>query len=242
MLRKMPLALLLISSSALAAQKKCELFQNEGSFGFERSGLSGSLQDGSGGNKLDIKNDLGISHTTTGLKAMLNKSTTHHKFGFKLEKYKHSGSKKLSSNIVYNGAQYATASLISSKVSLKWAKVKYRYRFTSDFALGMDVDALRLKTMVNDVETKKTLVMPAIALEYAHAVEEGLNFIAKGSSTISGNSKQHYGYAGIAYDLQMLGCSCLHLGYQYKKLDIHADKINAKLKYQGLYAGISMKF
>jgi hypothetical protein len=237
----MPLALLLISSSALA-QKKCELFQNEASFGFEKSALSGSLQDESGGSKLDIKNDLGITHTTTGLKAMFNKSTTHHKFGFKLEKFKHSGSKKLSSNIVYNGSQYATASLISSKISLKWAKAKYRYRFTEDFALGLDLDALRFKTMLNDEETKKTIVMPAIALEYMHPIEEGFSFITKASSTISGNSKQHYGYAGLSYDLKMLGCSSLHIGYQYKKLNLHTDKIHADLKYQGLYAGLAMKF
>ena len=241
MLRKMPLALLLISSSALA-QKKCDLFQYEASLGFERSGLSGTIQDGSGGSKLDTKSDLGISHTKAGIKAMMSRSTTHHKFGFKLEKYKHSGSKKLSSNIVYNGAQYATSSLVSSKLSLKWAKVKYRYRLTKDFSLGLDVDALRFKTMVNEEETKKTIVMPAIALEYEYILEEGLNFIMKGSSTVTGNSKQHYGYAGVAYDLKALGCSCLHIGYQYKKLDIREDKIHANLKYQGLYAGLAMKF
>jgi hypothetical protein len=241
MLRKIPLLLLLISSSALA-QKGCELLQNEASMGFEQSRLSGSLQDGKDGTKLDIKNDLGISKSETGIKAMFNKSTTHHKFGFKLEKYQHSGSKKLSSNIIYNGAQYATASLINSKVSLRWAKAKYRYRPTADFALGTDLDLLRLKTMVNDEETKKTIIMPALALEYEHEIEEGLSVVAKGSSSFIGSSKQYYAYTGLAYDLRLLGCSCLHLGYQYKKLDIQEDNINADLKYQGLYAGISMKF
>ncbi len=241
MLRKMPLALLLISSSALA-QKKCELFQNEASLGFEHSTLSGSLQDSNGGTKLDIKKDLGISQTKTGIKAMFNKSTTHHKFGFKLEKYQHSGSKKLSSNIVYNGSQYATASLINSKISLKWAKAKYRYRFTSDLSLGMDIDALRLTSMVNDDETKKTIVMPAIALEYEYEIEEGLNMVTKGSSSLVGNSKQHYGYAGFSYDLKMIRCTSLHFGYQYKKLELHTDTTDANLKYQGLYAGLAMKF
>ena len=242
MLRKMPLTFLLITSSAFA-DKKCSLYQSQGSIGFEHSSLSGSIQDGSStGSKLQIKDDLGINKSTTSLKAMMSKSTTHHKFGFKLEKFKHSGSKKLSSNILYNGSNYATASLINSKVSLKWAKATYRYRFTPEFAAGVDLDGLRLKTLINEQTHKKTLFMPSFGMEYEKSLEEGLDFIAKGSTSLYGNSSQHYAYAGFSYNPKMLGCSCLHLGYQYKNIHLKENDLRADLKYQGLYAGISMKF
>ena len=162
--------------------------------------------------------------------------------GFKIEKYKHSGSKKLSHNIIYNGSQYASSSLINSKISMKWAKAKYRYRYTKNFSIGVDINGMRFKTMVNNDEVKKTIVLPAVGVDYEKELEEGLNIITKASSTIAGTSNYHYAYAGFSYDLKVLHCTCLHLGYQYKKLNIKTKNINVDLKYQGLYAGLAMKF
>ena len=237
------LFVLFLLFSSLFAKEECNLFQTEGELGFERSELSGTFKvGGDDSTTLDTQKDLGMQKSTARLKAMMSKSTTHHKFGFKLEKYKHSGSKKLSSNIIYNGSQYATASLIKSKISLKWAKLKYRYRFTPDFSLGIDLNGMRLKTMVNENKKKKTLLLPAIALEYQKELEEGLNFIIKGTSTAPNENSHHYGYVGFSYNMKILGCSCLHLGYQYRDLKINSDDIHANLKFQGLYAGLSMKF
>lgn len=244
MLKKLLLPFIFFTSNALWAQEDGNFFQTEAEIGLERSQLSGYIKIGDENNstKLDIKHDMGIKSSKAGLKAMLTRSTTHHKFGFKLEKYKHSGSQKLTSNILYNSSSYAEASLINSEISLKWAKAKYRYRFTKDFSLGVDLNGMRLKTMVNEEEVKKTLLLPALGVDYKRELEEGFNLITKASSTIAGKSNYHYAYAGLSYDLKLLNCTCLHLGYQYKNINIKSDNIDIKLKYQGLYAGLAMKF
>ncbi len=235
---------LLLLTTSLCAQSDKNFFQTEAEIGLERSILTGHIKIGADNNssRLDIKNDLGIDGSEQGLKAILTRSTTHHKFGFKLEKYEHSGSKKLSQNIIYNGSQYASSSLINSKVSMRWAKAKYRYRYTKDLSIGVDINGMRFKTIVNDDEVKKTIVLPAIGVDYEKELEEGLNFITKASSTLTGNSNYHYAYAGFSYDLKVLHCTCLHVGYQYKKLIIDSKDIDVDLKYQGLYAGLAMKF
>lgn len=244
MIKKILLPLLLFLNSALHAEGKGNFFQTEAEIGLERSQLLGHIKIGPEHNstKLDIKNDLGMKSSKEGLKAMLTRSTTHHKFGFKLEKYKHSGSKKLTSNILYNGASYADATLINSELSLKWAKAKYRYRYTKDFSIGIDLNGMRFKTIVNGDEVKKTILLPALGIDYERELEEGLNFISKASSTLIGESNYHYAYAGLSYDLKVLNCTCLHIGYQYKNLNIDTDNIDVALKYQGLYAGLAMEF
>lgn len=241
MIKKVIFVSLTFGTSLFGADCTGNFFQTNAEIGMERSQLSGTLQV-EDGTKLDIRKDLGISHSTAGLKAIFTRSSTHHQFGFKLEKYEHSGSKKLSSNILYNGSQYATASLINSKISLKWAKIKYRYRYNKNLSLGADINGMRFKTMVNENETKKTLLLPALGVDYTKALEEGLHFIAKGSSGFSGKSRYHYAYTGFSYDLKRLHCSCLHIGYQYKALNIENSAIHTNLKYQGLYAGLAMKF
>ena len=241
MIRKLPFAFILCSTF-LSADDSCTMFQSEAEVGFEQSNFTGSIQAGEEGSTLDMKKDLGISKSKKGLKAMLSRSTTHHKFGFKLEKYEHSGSHKLSQDILFNGAQYATSTLINSQLSLKWAKLKYRYRFTPAFSVGTDINALRFKAMVNDNETKKTIVLPSLGIEYDKELEEGLRFIAKTSSTLTGDSRYLYGYMGVSYDLKVIDCTSLHMGYQYKKLEINADDIHANMEYKGLYAGLAMKF
>ncbi len=244
MIKKNFLAFLLLLTTSLYAQNDGNFFQTQAEIGLARSNLSGHISIGSDNNssRLDIKNDLGINGSKQGLKAMLTRSTTHHKFGFKVEKYEHSGSKKLSQNILYNGSQYANSSLINSEISMRWAKAKYRYRYTKNFSLGLDINGMRFKTIVNDDEVKKTIVMPAIGVDYEKELEEGLNFITKASSTITGASSYRYAYAGFSYDLKVLHCTCLHIGYQYKKLNIDTNDIDIDLKYQGLYAGLAMKF
>ena len=244
MIKKLLLPLICVLSTSVLAKEKGNFFQTEAELGLERSQLSGYIKIGSENNstKLDIKNDLGINSSKASLKTMLTRTTTHHKFGFKLEKYKHSGSKKLSSDIVYNGSEYANATLINSEISLKWAKAKYRYRYTKDFSIGIDLNGMRLKTMVNDDTVKKTLLLPALGIDYEKELEEGFNFISKASSTIAGASNYHYAYAGLSYDMKVLNCTCLHLGYQYKNLSIDTDEIDVNLKFQGLYAGLAMKF
>jgi len=243
MIKKL-LTSLLILASALCAEDKSNFFDTEAELGLERSHLSGNIKIGNDQNNtiLDMKNDLGINHSAAGLKAMLTKSTAHHKFGFKLEKYEHSGSHKLSNNIINNGAAYATATLIHSKVSLKWAKIKYRYRFMPNFSLGADINGMRFKTVLNGDTTKKTLLLPALGADYEKELEEGLKIIVKASSTIAGQSNYHYAYAGLSYDLKVLHCTCLHIGYQYKNLNLDEDNLKADLTYKGLYAGLAMKF
>ncbi len=244
MIKKYSLTTLLLFASSLYAQNDKNFFQTQAEMGLERSMLNGHIKIGAENNatRLDIKNDLGINSSKQGLKAMLTRSTSHHKFGFKLEKYEHSGSKKLSKNIIYNGSQYASSSLINSQISMRWAKAKYRYRYTKDLSLGLDINGMRFKTMLNGNEVKKTLVLPAVGLDYEKELEEGLNLITKASSTLAGKSNYHYAYAGFSYDLKVLHCTCLHIGYQYKKLTIDSNNINVDLKYQGLYAGLAMKF
>jgi long-subunit fatty acid transport protein len=243
MLKKSIFLSLFFSTSSLFAECQGNFFQTNVEIGLERSQLNGDIQvSNAEGSPLDIKSDLGITHSTAGLKAMLSRSTTHHQFGFKLEKFEHSGSKKLSENILYNGSSYATASLINSKVSLKWAKIKYRYHYTDRLSFGVDINGMRLKTMINKNESKELLLLPALGLDYKKELEEGLNFIAKGSSSITGDSNYHYAYAGFSYAIKYIDCSSLHIGYQYKSLNIDTDKMDANLKYQGLYAGIAMKF
>jgi long-subunit fatty acid transport protein len=243
MLKRLVFISLSFNAPSLFAECQGNFFQTNAEIGLERSQLTGDIKVGDAqSSRVDIKDDLGINHSTAGLKAMLSRATTHHKFGFKLEKYEHSGSKKLSSNILYNGSSYATASLISSKVSLKWAKIKYRYRYNNKFSFGVDMNGMRLKTMINENESKELLLLPALGVDYEKELEEGLNFIAKGSSSITGDSNYHYAYTGFSYAIKYLDCSCLHIGYQYKSLAIKTDKMDANLKYQGLYAGIAMKF
>ncbi len=230
--------------TSLCAQEGGDFFQTEAEMGMERSRLSGSIQIGDENNasSLDINKDLGITKSALGLHAMLSHTSKNHKFGFKVEKYEHTGSTKLSNNIIYNGSQYANATLIKSKISLRWAKAKYRYRYTKNLSLGLDINGMRFKTMLNDNEVKKTVILPAIGIDYDRELEAGLHFITKASSTITGSSSYHYGYAGFSYDLKVHHCTCLHIGYQYKKLLIHKERINVDLKYQGLYAGLAMKF
>ena len=243
MIKKIPLTFLLLSGTLLA-KDKCSLFQSEVDFGASLNQLDGYIKigDTASSTKLDIKKDLSITKQAASLKTMFSHSTSHHKFGFKLEKYVHSGSKKLTSNIVYNSSLYATATLINSKISLKWAKLKYRYRFTKNFSFGADVNALRFKTIVNKNETKKTLLVPAIGIDYEKELESGFGLITNASSTIAGETSYHHAYAGLSYDLKLLHCSRLHLGYQLKNLSINRGKIDLNLKYKGLYAGIAMKF
>ncbi len=238
------LFLLLMTAASLFADSSKNFFQTEAEIGLERAMLDGHIRIGSDQNSsnLDLQNDLGMMHATGGLQAILTRSTTHHKFGFKLEKYEHSGSTKLSQNILYNSSAYATASLISSKFCMKWAKLKYRYKVSQTFSAGIDLNGMRLKTLVNENEYKKTLVLPALGIDYETMLEEGLQFIAKASTTIANNSNYHYAYAGLSYDLKILHCSALHIGYQYKNLEINADEIHTDLTYQGLYAGLAMKF
>lgn len=242
--QKVLLTFYLLFSSTLFAKDSGNFFQTEVEMGLERSHLGGHLRVGTDSNntQLDLHNDMGLSQATAGLKAMLTRTTKHHRFGFKLEKYEHSGSKKLSDNIIHNGSTYATASLINSKVSLKWAKAKYRYRYTENLSIGVTVNAMRLKTMINEEETKETLILPAIGADYEREIDHRLNLIIKASSTITGDSNYHYGYAGLSYDLKVLNCTSFHLGYQYKNLRIKSDEIDADLKYQGLYAGLAMQF
>lgn len=244
MIKKMLLTFSIFITSTLLAKDNGNFFQTEAEIGLERSQLLGHIKIGPDNNstKLDIKNDLGVKDSKEGLKAMLTRSTTHHKFGFKLEKYEHAGSKKLSSNILYNGSSHADATLINSEISLKWAKAKYRYRYTKDFSIGVDLNGMRFKTIVNHDEAKKTMLLPALGIDYEKEIEEGLNFITKASSTLIGESNYHYAYAGFSYDLKVLHCTCLHIGYQYKNLNIDTDNIDVALKYQGLYAGLAMKF
>jgi len=241
MMKKVFFSCLPFFSPSLYAACSGNFFQTNAEIGLERSQLSGTIQT-TNGTKLDLEKELGLSHSTAALKAMLCRKTTHHQFGFKLEQYEHSGSKKLSSNILFNGSQYATASLINSKVSLKWAKLKYRYRYTKNLSLGVDLNGMRLKTIVNENEVKKTLLLPALGIDYTKPIEEGLNFIAKGSSGVLNDSNYHYAYAGFSYDLKLLRCSSLHVGYQYKALNLKNDNFHANLKYQGIYAGLAMKF
>ncbi len=232
-----------ISSASLFAQTKGNFFQTEAEIGLERSLLNGHIHIGNDTNStLSLKDDLGITHQTAGLQAIFTRLTTHHKFGFKMEKYSHSGSKKLSTNIIYNGSQYATASLVNSKVALRWAKAKYRYRFDETLSIGADINGFELKAIVNEDESKKRLILPAIGFDYEKMIEEGLNLIAKASATLLTTSKYAYGYLGFSYDLKLLHCTCLHMGYQYKHLDINENTFKADLKYQGLYVGLGMKF
>ena len=233
------LTLSMLISGPLIAGKKNDFFSAD--VGAQRTALSGSLSLGKG-TVLDVKKDLGINKAKMGLKTMISRATSHHKFAFKIEKYKHIGSKKLSSKVLVNGASLATASLVSGKVSLKWAKAKYRYRFTPSFSLGSDINALRVKAMIHQKENKKTLFLPAVGVDYEKPLEEGLNIIANASTTVGGTSIYHDAYAGLSYDLKLIHCSALHVGYQYKDLHIHSGLIDADMKYQGLYAGLSMKF
>jgi len=244
MIQKMLLIFSIFLSCELLAKGNGNFFQTEAEIGLEHNQLAGHIEIGLDNNssKLDIKNDLGINHSKNTLNAMLTGSTTHHKFGFKLEKYKHAGSKKLTSNILYNGSSYADATLINSEISLKWAKAKYRYRFTKDFSLGMDLNGMRFKTVLNENEVTKMILLPAVGIDYEKELEEGLNFISKASTTFVGTSTYRYAYAGFSYDLKLLHCTCLHIGYQYKNLHINRDNLDLALKYQGLYAGLAMQF
>ncbi len=244
MIQKHFLTILLLSLVSLHAQSDAYFFQTQAEMGLERSMLTGHIKIGVDNNSSDInlKNDLGIKGATQGLKTMLSRSTTHHKFGFKLEKYQHSASRKLSQNILYNGSHYATSSLVKSEISLRWAKAKYRYRYTKTLSFGADLNALRFKTMLNDNEVKKTVILPAVGFDYERELEEGLGFITKASSTLASRSKYRYAYMGFAYHLPIQHCTCLHIGYQYKNLNIHRDQIAMDLKYQGLYAGLAMQF
>ena len=207
-----------------------------------RGSVDGYIQVGDGATKLDLKDDLGLSGSKNSIQAAITSGSKKHKFGFKATKFKYSGKKKLSKDILINSENYAKATILKSNLDLKWAKAKYRYLADESLSIGVDLNALRLKSKINDKNYKKNLIIPSVAVDYDIDLASDLAFVTKTSLTLFGKSRYADGYVGLAYKLPSKNCPSIHLGYQVNSFKIDTSKLKSKLEYKGLYAGVRVRF
>ena len=208
-----------------------------------RGSFDGYMQVGKeSATKLDLKNDLDLQGSKNSIQASLQSGSKKHKFGFKATKFKYSGKKKLSKNILFNSENFAKATIVKSKLDIRWAKAKYRYVAYDSLSIGLDLNALRLKSQINETKYKKNILIPALAVDYDIPLAADLSLVTKSSLTLFGKSRYTDGYAGLAYKMPFQNCSSLHIGYQASSFKINTSKLKSKLNYKGLYAGVRVKF
>ncbi len=182
------------------------------------------------------------------IKTSLNVKSKKHQYSFQLEKMDHRRKKKLSSDILRNGARLATMSLKKTNISIKWAKFKYRFNLNENISIGADLNAIESKVYSGsrnkkDITHKKRIFIPSIAIDAQKSLDEHLEILAKISSSIKKNSSKYlYKYAGFSYKLPFRKATRVHFGYQSKTLNIITKEINEALHYNGLYTGVAIKF
>jgi hypothetical protein len=223
---------------------ECKAFDRSS---LEVGGLIGSydgyLQIGDkSSTKLDLKDDLDLTKSKNSIQAAITSGSKKHKFAFKATKFKYSGKKRLSKDILINSENYAKATILKSRLDIRWAKIKYRYLADESLSFGVDLNALRLKSTINNKNYRKNLIIPAIAIDYNIDLAADLAFITKTSLTPIGKSRYSDAYAGLAYKLPYKNCSSLHLGYQVNSFKVDTSKLKSELNYHGLYAGIKVEF
>jgi len=229
---------LLLSINLLA--DRCNIYSsNSIEFGSNRGSFDGFIQNGS---LLDLKDDLDLKKSKYNISATLNSAFKRHKFSFKLSKYRYSGKRKLAHNILYNSEQFAKSQMVRSKLDLKWARAMYRYQIIEGVNAGLDLNALRLKTSLNNSIYKKNFIVPSIAIDYSSKLTHSLALQSKISLTPYGKNRALDSYAGIAIKLPFKKCSSLHIGYQVSDLVIDSKGFQSDLNYKGIYAGFRLGF
>ncbi len=214
---------------------------------FEVGGVRGSL-DGEMmvGNEdsttLDLDRDEGLTKSTNNLKAILESGYKDHIFGFKTVRFKFSGKRKLSKDIIFNSDIFAKSTMIRSKLDLRWAQLKYRYRFSKSLNAGIDLNGVELKSAINESRVKDSFLMPSLAIDYNIDLADDLMLVTRTSISPYGDYRYTQGYAGIAFKTKLTNCSMIHLGYQLNQFDINNKAIKASLRYKGFYAGFRVGF
>ncbi|OQX74054.1 MAG: hypothetical protein B6D59_03605 [Campylobacteraceae bacterium 4484_4] len=227
----------------------------DGGFKFETgsNSLEGYLKFKEGnGERIDIKKDLKNDESDMILKPSLSFGSQKHRFNFSFEEFKNTSRTELTEDIIYNGALFASQTFVNSSIKMAWAQIQYLYQIHPNFAVGLSIDGIKLDSILSDDGVQqerytKILILPGINLEGRTTLFEGFDLIGKLSSAnaiSSGNS--FYAYGGIAYKIidktKYFCCTDLHLGYQYKRLEIDTDTFEGEFEYSGLYAGIAIRF
>jgi hypothetical protein len=234
---------LLILSNLLSAKDCGKFSDNSVEFALERNSLSGyvDIKDDNL-SKLETTKDLNLKNIKNSLTALLFKDFKKHSFSFKVNHYKYQGESRLSHNIIQNSLHNATSSMVKNEIDLKWAKASYRYKMYENLQIGADFHGLSAYTQINGKSYRKLLFLPAIGVDYDYELEDDLKLITKTSATLTTDSRHYSLYTGLSFDLGFSNCTSLNIGYQHQNLIIDDKRLKSNLKFDGVYAGIAVKF
>ncbi len=212
-----------------------DIYENRGS-------MDGFLGIHNSDKILSLENDLNLKQSKDHLSAKLQRNFKHHKFGFKFSSFNYSGKKKLTKDIIFNSEAFAKASMLQSRLSLKWARGSYRYKVAQGVLIGADLNGIRAKFSLNNKHYHKHIIIPSLALDYKFDLAQDLAILTKTSLTPVGKNRTLDSYAGLAIKLPFHHCSCLNIGYQVSHIKIDKKDFQNELDYKGFYAGITIGF
>ncbi len=221
----------------------CDAFDKSSiEIGANRGSMGGLLGDGKKDSMLSLEHDLDLKKSKNSLSAKLQSGFNNHKFGFKFSSFDYSGKKKITKDIIFNSETFAKASMLQSRLSLKWAKGSYRYKIAEGILVGANLNGLRAKFTLNGKHYHKHIIIPSLAIDYRFDLAHDLAILTKASLTPIGKNRALDSYAGLAIKLPFHHCSCLNLGYQVSHINIDTKGFQNELDYKGLYAGIKIGF
>lgn len=242
-------AFLLAGSTAMAGEFGIGL-------GYQQNNLSGdALYEGSVANptKVDLEDTLGMDDSDGTFKPTLYYKSGKHTFSFDYEALSYSGNTTITETIRFGDETYNVSDQVQSNMDLDWYTLGYRYGiYTQDklnVGIGIDINLidteLALKTTFVEESVDELIPLPALALDIAY--DFGPASLNANIAGITAGSSGYYVdmYGGFSFDLEDLASikgASLDIGYQYKKLDVDVDDLEAQMTFDGLYGGISYRF
>jgi len=242
------------SKITLAACASVLLFSsaNAGELSVELGGIQNKLSTnfvyGNATNNTNISgSDVGLKKRDTSIKPTIAYKKNAHNVNFDYEKIDFSGSKVLNKTVVFNNKTYNLGERVSSTMKFDWYRLGYDYSFNENFYAGLDMHLVKsdigLKTNNQSEEYSKTIPIPALVLGGNIGLNERFGLEAKASGMKVGSKASYVNfYGGTNMKCFLTENGSWKLGYQYKKLDLDANKLDGDIKLKGIYLGFNYRF
>jgi opacity protein-like surface antigen len=227
--------------------------------------MDADLKDTSSGGRsdtVDFAKTLGLDDSNTEPNIDITwRFAEKHRLRFGYWSYGSSATKTVSQSVTFDNKTYAASASLSSKLDLDTYDIAYEYDFIRDkqFMLSLIVDikvfsldvalsgvATDLSTNISQTQSyseSATAGLPLLGLGAKFApVKELPLALSLDAAGMTIGSKGNYIDAEFAIEYDFTKNIGLEAGYKYENLKVDASDLEAKLGFNGPFAGIVVKF
>lgn len=215
--------------------------------------LSGTFKADVGGvlgDKIDLKEDLGMKDENIG-GAMLYLQSGKHRLTLRYAPLKYTGSKNITSTIIFNGVSYPATTKVNSTMELTQTDIQYTY-----WLLNMKTGArLGLVGAIKSINAKTSLKAPAASLSEEESLSTAIPMVGLSAELGFGDLVRlkatgvGISYSGsslfdvtAALEISPVPLFGISLGYRGVYLNVDTDDTEVKIDTTGAFVGLFAHF